>query len=374
MPGAEPHPRRTVEFTELVLRDFRCFGGEQRIVFEPPAADGRSGVTALVGWGARGKTAVVDALELALWGIRRQMRSPRRTWFSLRLGRDALREPMWLINCDALQGAHPEAAAALTLRVTECDGRRWTLAARRTWTWVDGVVRESLEAEVREAGRTERLVAGPAQWRIDEVLPPGRPPLVFVDYELEETIGRLTSIRHDVREEAEVLLARLVGEWPEELWREVADPVIAAADTMLRDVRGDAEVWLLPESAGRLWGGGAYPIAPGIWATDEHIDAMQLTAVGLALLLGPHLAGAVRAPLVLDAPANRFRPDMATGWLEALVTAVVPQVIVASHAELLEFPALTLQDRMRWIELYAEHGSGPSVVAVHGRVYPGVLG
>jgi hypothetical protein len=284
---------------------------------------------------------------------------------------------MLLISCELLHGARdgaqPEASAELTMRITDPDGSEWVLAARRTWRYVDGLVRESLQAEVRGAGRTERLVAGPAQWRIDELLPPGKPPLLFIDGEQIETIASLTSIRHDVREQAEVLLAGLVGEWPEEMWREVAEPVIVAANTILRDVRGDAEVWLLPEGAGRLWRGGAYPIAPGIWATDERIDSMQLTCIGLALLLGPHLAGDVGAPLVLDAPANRFRPDMATGWLGALVTAVVPQVIVASHAEALEFPALALEDRMRWIELYMEHG-GPGSVAVDGRVYRGVLG
>jgi len=369
--------RRQVEFVELVLRDFRCFGGEQRFAFEPPTADGRSGVTALVGWGARGKTTVVDALELALWGVRLQVKSARRTPFERRHGRDAFREPQLLISGELLygarDGARPAASAELTVRITEPDGSEWVLAARRTWRWVDGLVRESLEAEVRAAGRAERLIAGPAQWRIDDLLPPGRPPLLFIDGEQMETIARLTSTRHDVRERAEVLLAAMVGEWPEEMWREVAEPVIVAADTILRDVRGGAEVWLLPEGAGRRWGGSAYPIAPGIWATDERIDSTQLTCIGLALLLGPHLAGDVGAPLVLDAPAARFRPDMATGWLEALVTAVVPQVIVASHAEVLEFPALTLQDRMRWIELYMEHG-GPGSVAVDGRVYRGVLG
>ena len=365
--------RRQVEFVSLELRDFRCFGGEQRMAFEPPAADGKSGVTALVGWGARGKTTVVDALELALWGIRRRMRSARRSWFAGRFGLDAYREPMSVINCEALQGAHPEARTALTMRVTEPDGFGRVITARRTWRYIDGLIRESLDAEVREAGRVERLVAGPAQRRIDDVLPPGRPPLLFVDCEQMETVGRLASIRHDVREEAEVMLARMVGEWPEGMWREVAGPVITAGNTILRDVRGDAEVWLLPESAGRTWHGKAYPIAPGIWATDEDIDRMQLACIGLALLLGPHLAGDSSAPLVLDAPASRFDSSMATGWLEALVTAVVPQVIVASHAELLEFPALTLQDRMRWIELYAEHG-GPGSVAVDGRVYRGALG
>jgi hypothetical protein len=118
--------RRQVEFVELVLRDFRCFGGEQRFTFEPPTADGRSGVTALVGWGARGKTAVVDSLELALWGVRRQVKSTRRTPFERRHGLDAFREPMLLISCELLHGARdgaqPEASAELTMRITEPDG------------------------------------------------------------------------------------------------------------------------------------------------------------------------------------------------------------------------------------------------------------
>ena len=70
--------RRQVEFVELELRDFRCFQGVQRFRFEPPTADGRSGVTCVTGWGASGKTVFVDALELALWGVRQQRKSPRR--------------------------------------------------------------------------------------------------------------------------------------------------------------------------------------------------------------------------------------------------------------------------------------------------------
>ena len=46
--------RRQVEFVELELHDFRCFGGVQRFALEPPTADGRSGITVLTGWGASG--------------------------------------------------------------------------------------------------------------------------------------------------------------------------------------------------------------------------------------------------------------------------------------------------------------------------------
>jgi hypothetical protein len=166
---------------------------------------------------------------------------------------------------------------------------------------------------------------------------------------------RLTSIRHDVREAAEGMIARMVGEWPEEMWREVAAPIIAAANRMLYGYRRSAEVWLLPEPAGRLWHG-AYPVAPGIWAADRHIDYAQRTCIGLALVLGPHLAGEVSAPLVLDGPALRIHPDCVGAFLEALVGAVVPQVIVANHAQRLEYAALTLLDRVRWIQLIEPRG------------------
>jgi predicted ATPase len=54
---------------------------------------------------------------------------------------------------------------------------------------------------------------------------------------------------------------------------------------------------------------------------------------------------------VLDGPANRLHPDCAGAFLEVLANAVVPQVIIANHAERLEYPALTLLDRLRWIQL-----------------------
>ena len=218
---------------------------------------------------------------------------------------------------------------------------------------------------MQAAGRVERLIAGPAQWRINGVLPLGKPPLVFVEGEQIDTLSQLTSIRHDVRETAEVLLARMVGQWPEEMWREVAAPVIEAANRMPPGWNGAAEVWLLPEHAGRRWHG-AYPIAPGIWATDQEIDSSQLHCIGLALILGPHLAGEISAPLVLDGPAYRLRPGHEGAWLEALVNAVVPQVIVASHAEELEYPALTLLDRVRWIQLI-EMPRGQGVSALDER-------
>lgn len=344
--------RRQVEFVELELHDFRCFKGVQRFQFEPPTADGRSGVTCVTGWGARGKTAFVDALELALWGVRQQRKSPRPyCYVASRLNYNPLGEPKVFIHCDVLQKPDPRAAAVLALRVTEPDGAQRALEIRRSWSLVrDGLVKESLEADERRAGRVERLVAGPAQWRINGVLPPGRPPLVFVDCDQMEILSRLSSIRHDVRESAEAMIAAMVGEWPEEMWRTAAAPVIEAANRLLLGYRRAAEVWLLPEQAGRRWRG-AYPIAPGIWAADRDIDYAQLTCIGLALVLGPHLAGETSAPLVLDGPANRLHPDSVGAFLEVLANAVVPQVIIANHAERLEYPALTLLDRLRWIQL-----------------------
>jgi DNA repair exonuclease SbcCD ATPase subunit len=69
--------RRQVEFVALELHDFRCFGGVQRFEFEPPTSDGRSGITVITGAGASGKSALVDATELALWGVRHRRPRPR---------------------------------------------------------------------------------------------------------------------------------------------------------------------------------------------------------------------------------------------------------------------------------------------------------
>ena len=124
--------RRQVEFVALELHDFRCFGGLQRFEFEPPTAGGKSGVTAVTGWGARGKTVFVDALELALWGVKQQMKSPRRCCrLAHRFGGHPLRQPNAFINCEALRRPDPAAAAKLTVRVTEQDETRWTLEIRR---------------------------------------------------------------------------------------------------------------------------------------------------------------------------------------------------------------------------------------------------
>jgi len=343
--------RGQVEFIALELRDFRCFGGVQRFEFEPPTVNGRSGITVITGSGASGKTALVEAIELALWGVlhgRMRMR-----WGSGPLSRraDALREPRRFINSGALERGDVEASIALTMRSRPPAGPSQSLELQRTWTQLrDGWLNESVSAAVSESGRVTKLTGVAAQRAIEDVLPAGRPPLVVTDCEEIDMIGRLASIRHDEREVAETAISDMVGAWPEEMWREVAGPVIKAANHMLLALDGPSEILLLPEEAGRRWGG-AYPIAPGIWSTDETMGARRLTCIGLALVLGPHLAGQVSAPLVLDAPANRMRPDFSDAWLDALAEVEHPQVILTTHECLVEYPALTLLDRVRWFRL-----------------------
>jgi AAA domain len=342
---------RQVELVALELHDFRCFGGVQRFEFEPPTADGRSGITVITGWGASGKTALVDAIELALWGVHH--RRPRPRWWGRALPHrsDALREPQHFINCETLQRTDGEASVTLTMRVLPAGGPARTMELKRAWTQLrDGWLDESIEVLVSESGRVTKLAGIAAQRAIEEVLPSGRPPLVLTDCEEIDMISRLASIRHDEREMAENTIAAMVGAWPEEMWREVAAPVIKAANHMLLALDGPSEILLLPEQAGRRWDG-AYPIAPGIWSTDETMGARRLTCIGLALVLGPHLAGEVSAPLVLDAPVNRMEPGVRDAWLDALAEVEQPQVILTTHECLVEYPALTLLDRVRWFRL-----------------------
>jgi hypothetical protein len=134
------------------------------------------------------------------------------------------------------------------------------------------------------------------------------------------------------------------------MWRGVAGPIIKAANHMLLALDGPSEILLLPERAARPWGG-AYPVAPGIWSTDETMGARRLSGIGLALVLGPHLAGEVSAPLVLDAPVTRMEPGIGDAWLDALAEVAQPQVILTTHECLVEYPALTLLDRVRWLRL-----------------------
>jgi len=343
--------RGRVEFVALEVRDFRCFSGVQRFEFEPPTADGRSGITVITGWGASGKTALVDAIELALWGVRHQRPRLRRGSGPLSRRADALRDPRNFINCAALEGGDGEAIVRLTVRSRPPVGPSQSLELRRGWTQLgDGWLNESVSVAVSESGRVTKLAGVAAQRAIEDVLPAGRPPLVVTDCEEIDMIGRLASIRHDEREVAEKVIADMVGAWPEEMWREVAGPVIKAANHMLLALDGPSGILLLPEEAGRRWGG-AYPIAPGIWSTDETRGARRLTCIGLALVLGPHLAGQVSAPLVLDAPANRMKPDFSDAWMDALAEVEQSQVILTTHECLVEYPALTLLDRVRWFRL-----------------------
>ena len=203
-----------------------------------------------------------------------------------------------------------EASVTLTMRLSPPAGPARTMELKRTWTQLrDGWLNESIDVAVSESGRATKLAGIAAQRAIEDVLPSGRPPLVLTDCEEIDMISHLASVRHHERELAEKTIAAMVGAWPEEMWREVAGPVIKAANHMLLALDGPSEILLLPEQAARRWGG-AYPIAPGIWSTDETMGARRLTCIGLALVLGPHLAGEVSAPLVLDAPVNRMEPGV----------------------------------------------------------------
>ena len=54
---------------------------------------------------------------------------------------------------------------------------------------------------------------------------------------------------------------------------------------------------------------------------------------------------------MLDAPVNRMEPGVGDAWLDALAQVEQPQVILTTHKCLVEYPALTLLDRVRWFRL-----------------------
>jgi hypothetical protein len=212
----------------------------------------------------------------------------------------------------------PQAAHAVVVT------RSWRVAG-------DGRAAESVAVEVQAGTRVKRLERGAAQHYLTDLLPPGRLPHLFSNGEQAEVLGRLASIQPPVSELAEQELAALTGGFPPESWRNVAPAVIAFADRLLAArSRGDDELWLLPESAGRRWPG-AYPVVPGIWVSREPTWSTHFCCIGQALSVGLHLSGETRAPLMLDAPAGRMEPRYAAAFLDALAAVAGPQVVVLDN-------------------------------------------
>jgi hypothetical protein len=324
---------RHITFISVELDDFRQFRGHQVFDLARAAEPGASALTVITGGGGSGKSNLVTAVRLAVWGAK-TLRSYGRGRLHPWDGRDVFADPSWYINADALRRPPAEARVRLTLGVEPVPGgpHAHIVAVTRSWRVAgDGRAAESVAVEVGTGTRVKRLERGAAQHCLTELLPPGRLPHLFSDGEQAEVLGRLASIQAPVSEIAEQELEALTGGFPPGGWRAMAPAVIAFADRLLSACApADDELWLLPESAGRRWPG-AYPVVPGVWVSREPTSDTHLCCIGHALSVGLHLSGETRAPLVLDAPTGRMEPRYAAAFMDALAEVAGPQVVVLDH-------------------------------------------
>jgi hypothetical protein len=326
---------RQITFVSVELDDFRQFRGHQVFDLARAAEPGASALTVITGGGGFGKTSLVTAMRLALWGAKALGRHSGVSWHPWGGLGDAFADPARYINADSLRRPPAEARVRLTLKVEPGPGglqAAHAVAVTRSWRVAgDGRAAESVAVEVREGIRAKRLERGTAQHYLNELLPPGHLPHLFSNGEQAEVLGRFASIRPPVSELAGLELEALSGGFARESWRKVAPAVIAFANRLLAArAPGDDELWLLPESAGRRWPG-AYPVVPGVWVSREPTWGTHFCCIGHALSVGLHLSGETRAPLVLDAPGSRMEPRYAAAFLDAMAEVAGPQVVVLDH-------------------------------------------
>ena len=338
-----------VEFLSLEVQDFEPFRGRAVVSFARPPAGGRSALTVVSGGGGSGKSSVITALKLALWGSRHLDTTHYRRHFGLAQGLAT----SWrrFINETALRGASPRAGLRLTLHVDAGTGTALTMVITRSVlvSRVDSVI-ETLRVETAKAGEDARLEKGDYQECISALLPPDRLAHLFSDNEQSETLAGLASRQPRLRERAMREVAFLTGQRSLELFWEAAPDIIEYANRLLACGGEDHELRLLPECAGRSRSG-ANAVVPGVWVSREPTCRTQLTCIGSALIVGLHLTSSIRAPLVLDAPTTGMLRDQGVVLLEALSDVVQGQVVMAAREEQLDDLALSLWDRVQRIYL-----------------------
>ena len=320
-----------IEFVSLELKDFVKFGGMQTFVFARPPAAGASALTVATGAGGSGKTCLITALRLALWGVGRLWLPDGKHVVGRWAPADAFAKPDLYFNAAALAGETPQAFVRLTLRVARPRGASTTLQVTRTLAvGDDGRVMEGLNVTTNAAGRTSHLVGAAAQRRVSRLLPPARLPLVFADCEMFEYLGVLAARDARRRLAARRYVQLLTGGGcPVEWWLEVAPTIIAFANRLLA-CGVDDDLRLLTDAEGREWPG-AYEVCPGTWVSRDPDSPVALGCIGSAVALGLHLAGGARVPFVLDAPALRIPPEHAAIYFEALSGFAGSQVVITAH-------------------------------------------
>jgi len=346
-----------VEFLSLEVEDFGPFRGYQSFDFATGASEGKSALTVITGGGGSGKTSLVSALRLALWGPGRLSLDQ-----GLRYEGHVRGSPgFWPrhVDSEALTSRRPRAYARVTLRAVAEEGLAKHVVIERsvreeedriaTTLWVDAV-KEGEDASLTDEGDFSTRIAG--------VLPEGRCGHMFAGSELFDRLAGLASGDPRLRRLALREVAALKGFRALETWRKVGAAVVEFGNRLLA-VRSDLR--LLPDDPGGP-PPGAQLVVPGVWVSREATDVTDLACIGCALVVGLHLSKDAKLPLVLDAPALRMMPGPGTVLLEALSEIKPSQVTIFAHEEQVDDLVLSMWDRVRRAYLIERAVDGRTVL------------
>jgi DNA sulfur modification protein DndD len=156
---------------ELRLHNFGLYVGEQVLHFSPTRAGQKQlPVTLFGGINGGGKTTILDALQLALYGPRAQCTKRADSSYDAYLSKSIHR------------GVPPREGAAVAVRfLYASDGQQQEYEVRRTWTVRDDKVRESLH--VSKDGVRDKWLSENWSQVVEDLVPLGISQLFFFDAE-----------------------------------------------------------------------------------------------------------------------------------------------------------------------------------------------
>ena len=191
-----------MRFLELTLHDFRVYGGRQSLFLDPPSPG--KPIILIGGLNGTGKTTLLDAIQLVLFGSRARCSSRGNSGY-----KDYLRKSIH--RC-----AGPTDGASLELRFEHVsEGQASEYRVLRSWYATDSGVRERIE--VHKDGVFAPLLTSRWDERVDDFVPQRIANLFFFDGEKIAALAAKDSSSEIVRTSIHSLLGlglveRLIGD------------------------------------------------------------------------------------------------------------------------------------------------------------------
>ena len=175
----------------ITLFDFGLYGGQQSIDLSP--VSDKKPVILFGGLNGGGKTTLLDAIHLALYGIRARTSN-----------RNGAAYPDYLRSCIHRKSRDKSAWIELQFR-HRSEGVEHTYVITRSWKATEATTRE--EFEVRRDGRSDRVLEETWADHVEEFLPMGLSGLFLFDGEKIETLAHA----NHSKEALETAMAALLG-------------------------------------------------------------------------------------------------------------------------------------------------------------------